>query len=172
MADNVKVLISERNSTELGFQEEYALIPSNIPLTAAGLDATDLQEGVEELSNLTGPLVVPIPLVFNGTLGGGDFIGYSNLIPGDDTPVISPITGTFVGYTWSNNKSTCDFALEFRKNSTTGTPFYTWSVDNTQTADITIPTPESFSSGDAIYIKYIDEGLNASDAVIILKFKS
>ena len=137
-----------------------------------GFISEDVQEAIEEVEALASPLRVPINLVYNGTLSNGDFIGYSNLLPGDATPVIVPITGSFVEFTWSNNTASADFALEFRRNTTVGTPFFTWSVDNTQTAAVVLPTPEPFTIGDEIYVKYVDEGTNARDAAIVLLFKS
>lgn len=140
--------------------------------TTNGFVADNTQTAIEELLSLAAPLRVPIILVHNGTLSNGDFIGYSNLLPGDATPIIAPITGTFVGFTWSNNNNSADFALEFRKNTTGGSPFFTWSVDNTQSASVVLPTPQAFTSGDEIYVKYIDEGTNGQDSVIVLLFKS
>ena len=137
-----------------------------------GFVSENAQEAIEEIQSLAFPLRVPLSLIYNGTVSNGNFIGYSNLLPGDDTPVIAPISGTFVGFTWSNSSSTCDFALEFRKNTTIGTPFFTWSVDNTQIATVDLITPEPFVAGDEIYIKYIDEGTNARNAAIVLLFKS
>ena len=137
-----------------------------------GFDSDNVQDAIEEVDSEINPLRVPINLIYNGTLSNGDFIGYSNLLPGDETPIIIPITGSFVEFTWSNKNANADFALEFRLNSTVGTPFFTWSVDNTQTAAVVLPTPESVTIGDEIYVKYIDEGTNAQDAAIVLLFKS
>lgn len=134
-------------------------------------NAEDVQEAFENVDFIIAPLVVPVALVYNGTLSDNEFIGYSNLLPGNTTPVICPLSGSFVGFTWSNSRDNADFALEFRRNSTTATPFFIWSVDNKRTDNINI-TPETFVAGDQIYIKYIDEGQNAADATIVLKFKS
>lgn len=137
-----------------------------------GFTADDVQEAIEEVRGIAEPLRVPINLIYNGTLSNGDFIGYSNLLPGDATPIVIPITGTFVEFTWSNSRTNCDFALEFRLGSTTATPFFTWSVDNTQTASIVLGTPEPVTIGGTMFVKYIDEGTNAADAAIVLLFKS
>jgi len=174
MTNDVKVLITEINGTELEYHEEYPLTAENISFdnTGNGPISDDVQNAIGEVYDIAAPLVVPINLIYNGSLSNNEFIGYSNLIPGDDTPVISPITGNFVGFTFSNNRASADFALEFRKNTTGGGAFFTWSVNNTQTADVTLGSPESFNAGDQIYIKYIDEGNNARDVAIVLKFKS
>ncbi len=139
---------------------------------STSVEGDDVQEALESIDELVSPLVVPITLAYNGSLSNNEFIGYTNLIPGDDTPIISPITGLFTGFTWSNRNSNADFALEFRKNTTGGAAFFTWSVDNTQTASVDLVTPEAFTAGDEIYVKYIDEGQNGTDAVIVLRFKA
>jgi len=112
-----------------------------------------------------------IPLLHNGTVGGGTFFGYSNLLPGNDTPIIIPLKSELFEFTYSNKNSNADYTLEFRKNSTTGTILYTISKTNTQfftDAIINIP----FDVGDEIYVKYIDNGGNSSDAVLVLFFKA
>lgn len=169
--DSIKVLVVERNGVELQFQEELDLIAHNIPFDEPGFEADNVGDAVTETGDAVAVLVVPISLVNNGTLSGNSFIGYSNLLPGDSTPIVTPLAGSFVGFTWSNSRTDCDFALEFRLDSTTATPFFTWSVDNTQTAEIDLVTVEAVTSGQKFYVKYIDEGRNASDAAIVLKFR-
>lgn len=106
----------------------------------------------------------------NGTVSNNTFIGYDSLIPGDSTPVIIPIKSQLIEYTFSNSNS-ADFTLEFRKNTLVGTPFYSDPRTSTQFyAEDGID--ESFEAGDEIYIKYIDNGTNSSDAVIVLVLKA
>jgi len=136
-----------------------------------GFTADDVQAAIEEVESLASPLRVPITLVYNGTLSNGDFIGYSNLLPGDATPIIIPISGSFVGFTWSNKVTGADFALEFRLGSTTATPFFTWTVTNTQIAEVAVPA-EAVTAGGTMYVKYLDQGQNAQDATIVLLFRS
>jgi hypothetical protein len=172
LPDNVKVLIAERNGVDLEYSEELDLLADNIPFDEPGFVADNVSDAIIETGDAVADLVVTISLIQNGTLSGGTFLGYSNLLPGDSTPVVSPINGVFVGFTWSNKKTTCDFALEFRLDSTVATPFFTWSVDNTQTAEIDLVVAEAVTAGQTFFIKYIDEGTNAADAAIVLKFKS
>lgn len=112
-----------------------------------------------------------IPLIYNGTLSNNEFIGYSNLLPGDSTPIVVPIDSILEEYTFSNNSSTADYGIELRKNSTVATPFNTVSKDNTQFF-VESGIGESFNQGDTIYVKYIDEGSNARDVGIVLIFKA
>ena len=167
-----KVLIVQTDSQELDFQAELGLDADKVYFTDVDFTADNVQDAIVEVQDIAAPLRVPIPLVYNGTVSNGDWIGYSNLLPGDSTPIVAPITGTFVGFTWSNSKSSADFELQFRLNSTSGTIFFTWSVDNTQNASVTLPTPEPVTAGQQLFIQYIDQGQNASDATLVLLFKS
>jgi len=108
-----------------------------------------------------------IPLIFNGAASNNEFIGYSNLLPGDSTPIVIPINSVLEEYSFSNSKTTADYTIELRKNSTTATLFNTISKVNTKSF-VQSGIEESFSSGDHIYIKYIDNGVNASDIAILL----
>lgn len=137
-----------------------------------GFVSTKVQPAIEEVQSIAAPLRVPINLVYNGTLSNGDFIGYSNLLPGDTTPIVSPIAGTLFEFTWSNKNTSADFNLEFRLDSTTATPFYTWSATNAAPQAVLIPTPEPITLGQQVYIKYVDQGSNAQDATIVLLFKA
>ena len=149
-------------------------VAASLPFDNEGTNfvADTTRDAIIELLSLASPLRVPLSLIYNGTLSDGNWIGYSNLLPGDLTPIVCPIDGSLVEFTWSNKNASADFALEFRKNSTVATPFFTWSVDNTQNAAVVLPTAELFSIGDTIFVKYIDEGTNAQDAAVVLLFKS
>lgn len=112
-----------------------------------------------------------ITLQHKAQISNGTFFGYTELMPGNTTPIILPIESRLEEVTFSNSAINADFALEFRINTTTGTPFYTQSFTNTQTSVISGLT-QIFNSGDAIYIKYVDNGDNASDAVLVLYMRA
>ena len=103
----------------------------------------------------------------NGTVGNGTFYGYSNLLPGDATPVLIPVDSILKGYSFSNRNAGADYTLTFRKNTTVGAGFYTISQTNTQFFTATIPD-ESFNAGDQIYIQHGDDGTNTVDAAIVI----
>lgn len=111
-----------------------------------------------------------IPLIYNGTVGNNEFIGYSNLIPGDATPIVIPVKSVLQEYTFSNSKY-ADFTIELRKNSTTATVFNTATNTNT-TQYVQSEINQTFNAGETIFIKYLDNGVNASDLGLILIFQS
>lgn len=148
--------------------------PEGTPIFTESSPET-VQEAIEA-SGEKGQLALDTPrytvvLQNNGTVSNGTFIGYDSLIPGDSTPVILPVKSEILEFTFSNSNSNADYTLEFRKNTLVGTPFYSVSKTNTQyfVDDI---ISEFFNSGDEIYIKYVDDGNNASDAVILLVLKA
>ena len=134
--------------------------------SASDLLATDGQTVQESLDRK----ITTVLLTYNGTISNNRFIGYDNLLPGDNTPIVAPVTSDLKFFTWSNNRSEASFSLEFRKGSTSATPFYTWQTSSTLTAYVPLPSPQSFNAGDTLYIKYIDEGQNGRDAAILLGF--
>jgi len=170
--DGIRDLSILQSKEYLRFREAFGVPFRSDPTRVNGFIAKDTQTAIEEVRSIANPLIVPINLIYNGTLSNGNFIGYNNLLPGDLTPIIVPISGTFTGFTWSNRDADSDFDLEFRKNTTGGSPFFTWSVTNTKTADVNLGTPETITAGDTFYVKYVDQGSNATDASIVLKFKA
>ena len=54
MPDLVKVLIGVRNGTELGYHEEFLLVPENIVFSDPGFTATDVKAAIIESKTVTG----------------------------------------------------------------------------------------------------------------------
>lgn len=136
--------------------------------TSNGFTANESQSAIEEAqATAEGKARYTIILTHNGTVGGGTFFGYTELIPGNNSPIIIPKNSLMEELTFTNNKTGADYTIELRKNSTTATPFHTISKTNTQYF-IEDGINESFSAGDRIYIKYVDDGSNARDAAIML----
>lgn len=134
-----------------------------------GFESDNVQEAIEEVLELADAAIYTIPLVYNGTLSGTQFISYSNLTP--DSPIVIPKKSSFVGFTFSNSRTGADYTINLRNNTTTGTPFYTTSKTNTQFFAETLATPEPFEAGDTISVQYADNGTNGSDGVWLLTFK-
>lgn len=139
----------------------------------SNLESENVQDAIEEAYwSAPGSIArFTLTLMHNGTVGNGTFFGYSDLISGDDTPVVLPRKSQFTEFTFSNNRSNADYTLEFRKNTLTGTPFLSVSKTNTQFFYEDGLT-ELFNPGDQIYVKYVDNGKNARDVSIVLFFQN
>lgn len=140
--------------------------------TGSTLISDNTEDAIKELDTAAQLPVFTIMLQHNGSVGNNTFLGYNELIPGNATPVIIPKDSEFVGFTFSNAQTTADFTLEFRKNGTGVATFHTSVKTNTQFYSENLGTPQSFTAGDKIYVKYIDQGDNASDAAVVLVFRA
>lgn len=112
-----------------------------------------------------------INLQHNGSVSGGTFLGYNELIPGDTSPVVIPVNAVMKAFSFTNSSNTADYTLIFRKNSTGATPFLSVSKVNTQFFAQSV-SDQSFSAGDRIYVQYQDDGNNASDVAMTLMFQA
>ena len=126
---------------------------------------------IEARESAVGSSRFVINLTYNGTIGNNTFIGYLNTIPGNSTPIILPVKCKITEFTFSNQRSNADYTLEFRKNGTGGTPFFSVSKVNTQFFTETA-IDEDFNPGDQIFVKYKDNGTNALDVGLLLFFQN
>ena len=132
-------------------------------------NAENVKDALDEISNIADVAIFTIPLVYNGTISSDRFISYSNLTP--NSPIVVPINSEFLGFTFSNSRNGADFGLEFRINTTTGTAFYSVSKTNTRFFSDNNPS-QLFTAGDIITVKYLDQGGNSNDVVIVLTFRA
>ena len=136
--------------------------------TNSGFTAVTVQDAIDEGDDFAkNDVVFTIVLTHNGTVSNNTFIGYSSLIPGDSTPIVIPKKSRLQGFAWSNSNSGADYTLELRKNGTGVTPFFSVSKVNTQFF-VQNDINEDFETADEFYMKYIDNGTNASDATVLL----
>lgn len=174
MAGNPKFLIGEKDGVEFGGAAEY--VPEAVDITiddsTLPYSASTVFDAIAATSTVAFAAIFPIVLQHNGSVGNGTFFGYSNLISGLDTPIVVPVDSTLDNFTFSNKNSSADYTIEFRKNTTGGSAFYSVSKTNTSSFVDTLGSPEPFSAGDLIYVKYVDNGSNASDVGLVLNFKA
>ena len=134
--------------------------------------STDVDEAIKEAKTVAANLPrYAIVTVFNGTVSNNQWLGYSNLVPGDDVPIIVPITAVLKEVTFANSNSSVDGQVRFYKNGTAGGNIVgTESFSNDQNKTF---TPNlSFASGDTLRARWVDQGQNPSDAVIVYFFQA
>jgi len=113
----------------------------------------------------------PVILVMNGTVSNGDWITYSNLTP--SASIIIPTKCELRELTWSNRNSSVEFDLEFYKNGRATTAYETREVrSGSATNGQFTGLDDSFDALDTLDIKYIDQGSNASDLVLVIFFQT
>lgn len=133
-----------------------------------GFTATNVQAAIEEAkANAEGFPRAGIPLVSNGVVSNNQWISYSELTP--DTKIVFPVKSKINEITWANTNLNCDFDLLFYKNGTgAGELFYTLQVRASNPGyGYVSGLAYTFAAGDYMKIKYVDQGQNASDFVLV-----
>lgn len=86
MVDHVKVLIAEKNGTELEYNEEYSLEAETIPFdnTDSGFEAETVQEALTEVGASASP---GFSFGKSGIVSAGDWLLRSGAVPSNKTGV-------------------------------------------------------------------------------------
>jgi len=110
MADNVKVQISEKNSVELDFIEEYELIAENIPFdnSTNGFTGTDIQAAIEESGASASP---GFSFGRSGNLSAGTWLNRPGNVPSNRAGVTIPINNPIVSEVSCSNRNIDTYTL-------------------------------------------------------------
>lgn len=137
-----------------------------------GFTAEQVQAAIEEAKDQAeGFPRAGLPLIYNGTAGNNDLISYSNLTP--DTPIIFPVKTKLNEIAFANNRNSVECDLEIWENGVgTGTLVKTVNISTGagvkfQAVDLNADNL-IFDVGDFIQLRYIDQGTNARDMVVVL----
>jgi len=165
MGKIVKLAMLEYDGTEYTDPLEYQPIADDVAFSASGFTAVWVKEAiVEAKATASGKLRDSRQFTMNGTVGNGNWITPSELLP--DYKYVFTEAVKFYGIEWSNANGTGrDFDLEFYKNGITVTEkFYTYPVRNsTYDYGSIIGLNYTFGVGDWMRVKYIDQGDNVAD---------
>jgi hypothetical protein len=134
-----------------------------------GFSASNVQSAIEEAkATATGLPRFCVSGVYNGTVGGGTWLGPNELLP--NTPfVVFPVNTKLTEISWSNQTSDVQFRIQFRLNSRTGTILHTITVTSTNPGyGYVTGLNYTFSAGDTIHAQYLDDGQNCSDMNLML----
>lgn len=112
-----------------------------------------------------------LSLVQNGLQSSGDLVSYSHLTP--QTPIVFPVNTQLNELTFSNNRNSIECDLEIWDGGVSGGTLVktvnisTGAGNVSQAVDLNADNL-TFSAGDEIQIRYIDQGTNARDMVVVL----
>lgn len=112
-----------------------------------------------------------LPLVNNGSQNNNDWITYSNLTP--DAKITFPVKTRINEVTFANSNSDVEFDIQVYKNGIAGGNLVdTWSFDTGPGIDFgSLSNIDlDLEIGDWIRLKYIDQGTNTSDLVLVVYF--
>lgn len=155
-------------STRRGSSTQVA---KSTPFNDSGFTSTNAQDAIiEAKQNAEGFPRAGLPLIYNGTVGNNDLISYSNLTP--SVPIVFPVNTKLNELTFANAKTSVECDIEIWKDGVdTGTLVKTINI-STGVSDNDFFDVNSdnitFNAGQIVQLKYIDQGTNASDLVIVL----
>ncbi len=111
MADNVKVQISEKNSVELEFHEEYELIAENIPFdnSTNGFTGDNIQTAIEESGASASP---GFSFGRSGNVSAGTWLRRPGNVPSNRAGVTVPIDNPIISEVSCSNRNIDTYTLE------------------------------------------------------------
>lgn len=139
--------------------------------TSNGFTADEVQSAIEEAKNTApGKARVTMTSLMNGTVGANNWLGYSELLPGDTVPFRIPWDCTLVEVTASFPTLSVDGAIVFYKNGTgAGQIVYTETFTNVDGGKNFTPNL-SFVAGDLLRLRWTDSGTNPADMATTMFF--
>ncbi len=104
-------------------------------------------------------------------MSDGFWHGYSDLIPSDNSPIILPWNCEFLEYTFAANRTSMDGQMSFYLNGTNANDIaYSITFQNVNRTLIDNPNL-TFSAGDLLRLRWVDNGQNPRDVVSVLFFR-
>ena len=143
-----------------------------------GFIASDTQTAIEEAKNTGGVQRFSINFLHNSTLGNGQRMGFSNLLP--NTPVIIPKGSLLKEITFSNDRANADARFDIYRRPiplTTNVPGVTatllqqWTLTNTLAAVLSNMNHD-FTGGQELLIIFNSTGVNPADVSMICFFQA
>jgi len=146
--------------------------------TSNGYTATEVQSAIEESFNSA--ILKPrfsIVTTFNGTTGN-EYLGYSELIPGDKTPIRIPLNSVLKEITVAYRdtllgSASIDGTYRLYKNglSNPGDVVHTEVFSNQNNGKLITGLNISFNANDYMVGQWVDQGSNPKDMVIVYFFQ-
>ena len=155
-------------------RDKFTQVADQVPFDneTNDFDAETTQEAIEEARDTAAGFPrAGLALIYNGTAGNNDLISYSNLTP--NTPIVFPVNTQLNELTFANNRNSVECDIEVWDGGvSSGTLVKTVNVStgagvNNQVFDLNSDNL-TFNQGDFIQLRYIGQGTNARDMVIVL----
>lgn len=173
MGEKVKVLVGEINGTEFGGPVEKMLVAEIVEFTStSGLTSDEVKGALDELNTNKTNARCTITLTNNSTVTNNQWVGYTELIPSDTTPIVLPWNCKLTEISASFNATSVDGDLVFYKNGIlVGNIIKTWNFSNVNNHAYLVSQTDTFVAGDLLRLRWTDNGTNPSDMVICLFFE-
>lgn len=144
-----------------------------IPFDGTGttFTSTDTQSAIVEAKNIAVGLPRYTLLgVFNGIVSDGNWLSYSNLVPGDTVPILIPVKCSLKEVTFYNINSASG-RLDFYRNGTLAENIFDSLSITNSTSGTKANFTQIFNLGDTLRARWVDLGTNPNDAVIVYFFQ-
>lgn len=164
--------IQFKDATESSYVELYKLRRAQYCLfdnTSNGFTATNEQDAIEEARDTAvGKARFAMLFVHNGTVGAGTWLGFSELVPSNTTPLVVPVAAKLKELAMSFKGANVDGVLKIFKNGTTDPTHVVASITftNENTYKLVTGLDIDLVAGDLLRAKWTDTGDNPSDACL------
>lgn len=149
-----------------------------------GFTSTNTQDAIEEAKTVA--ILKPrfsIVTTFNGTVGNNNWLGYNELLPGNEVPIRIPLNSVLkeVTISYKNTRllgiptgsNLIDGSLQIYKNGLTDPTniIHTETFTNQASGKVISNLNAPFLAGDFLVSKWKDDGDNPSDMAIVYFFQ-
>lgn len=150
-------------------------VAQSIPFDNAtgGFDATDVQAAIlEAKSDAVNLPRYSIVTTFNGNVSNNQWLGYDNLLPGDQVPILIPLRSRLKELTFScAGDDKVDGRLDLYRNGLlVGDIFFQGSFVNENQKTFS-GINQLFDTNDTLVGRWVDQGDNPGDAAIVYFFQ-
>lgn len=130
-----------------------------------GFTAEDVQAAIEEARDTApGKARATVQLISNGGVLDNEWVGYSELLPCNTTPIPVPWNSTIEEITYSFDRNSVDGNFELYKNGFDASDIvYTFNFSNAAGPVIDDTISLAFSAGDFLCGRWDDNGQNPRD---------
>lgn len=143
-----------------------AAIPFNN--STNGFTANLTQPAIEEARNTAvGKARYAMVFVHNSTVGANNWLGFSELVPSNTTPLIVPVASTLKELAFSFAGANVDGQMKIYKNGTgSGDIVYTMTLSNANLYQLDSSVNVALVAGDQLRARWSDTGDNPNDACL------
>lgn len=139
-----------------------------------GFSANQVQPAIEEARNTAvGKARYAMVFVHNSTVGNNNWLGFSELVPSNTTPLVVPVGSKLSELAFSFAGSNVSGYMKIYKNGTdAGNVVYTMTLTNDNVYKLATNVNVTLVSGDLLRAQWIDTGNNPNDACLQFFFQT
>jgi hypothetical protein len=140
----------------------------------SGIESTDVQNAIEEVVGIvTSKARFAMVFCHNSTVGNNNWLGFSELVPSNTTPLIIPVASQLKEIAFSYNGLSVDGQMKIYKNGLLpGNVIYTMTLTNQNNFILVSGLNILLAQGDRISAQWVDTGQNPSDAALQFFFQT